>query len=46
VHAGNLPEIEKNAVRGVGRMLSTEITHFNQTIRITGSSSPSDLLER
>jgi hypothetical protein len=46
VHAGELPEIEKAAVRGVERMLSAEITHFNQTIRITGSPSPSDLLER
>jgi hypothetical protein len=46
VHAGDLPEIEKDAVRGVGQMLSTEITHLNQTIRITGGPSPSDLLER
>jgi hypothetical protein len=46
VHAGDLPEIEKAAVRGVGRMLSTEITHFNQTIGITGGPSPSDIFER
>jgi hypothetical protein len=36
VHPGDLPEIEKVAVRGVGRMLGAEITHFNQTIRIGG----------
>jgi hypothetical protein len=46
VYAGGLPEIEKAAVRGVGRMLSAEITHFNQTIRIAGGPWPSDLFER
>jgi hypothetical protein len=37
---------QKAAVLGLGRLLSAEITHFNQTIRNTSGRSPSDLLER